>query len=147
MTRRHAAKSIRLSHSAIVKAPGLLPMRYTLRELAEELSIPVKTLNDWRDLGLPCDRDERGHVWICGTEFAAWIEGIRQQQRRKLKPHEAYCVACRRVVAAVETRIEHLPRLSRLKGACPQCGHTVIRILRRSSRWSTDPTTTSPGNS
>jgi len=31
----------KIPHSAIVKAPGLLPMLYTLREMSDELGVPV----------------------------------------------------------------------------------------------------------
>ncbi len=75
--KRHAATRIRPSHAVIVRAPGLLPMLYTLRELSEELDIAIPTLNDWRALGLPNERDARGHVYIEGRTFATWLNRAR----------------------------------------------------------------------
>jgi hypothetical protein len=37
---------IKLPHIVRVKSTGLLPMLYTVRELAEEISVPERTLHD-----------------------------------------------------------------------------------------------------
>jgi hypothetical protein len=39
----------RLSHTVIVRAPGLLPMLYTPSELERELRIPARTVREWLD--------------------------------------------------------------------------------------------------
>ena len=129
MAHRHTAKSIRPSHKAIVKAPGLLPMLYTLGELSRELDIPLATFNDWRKLGMPCRRDARGHVWICGPEFAEWLDKARRR-RQKLKSHEVYCVHCREVTQIVQIQRVVQDNITRLNGLCAKCGRTVTRGVR-----------------
>ena len=106
-------------------------MKYSLRELSTTLEVPVATLNDWRELGMPYERDRRGHVWVNGTSFAAWFTQARRQHRQKLKPHETYCVSCSRAVSAVQQRVEEQSGVLRLSGICPVCNHTVTRIIRR----------------
>ena len=46
-------KRICLPHSVIVRAPILLPMLYTIPELAQELRTPERTLRDWLAAGAP----------------------------------------------------------------------------------------------
>jgi hypothetical protein len=46
-------KRISLPHSVIVKAPGILPMLYTVSELAQELRTPERALQDWLAAGAP----------------------------------------------------------------------------------------------
>jgi hypothetical protein len=72
---------IRLTHSVIVKAPGLLPMFYQPAELAGELGMPVRTLYDWLKAGAPHTKDAQGNLWINGQEFAGWLKrnGNREQ--------------------------------------------------------------------
>ena len=131
IAKRHRGRSIRPRHAAIVRAAGLLPMKYSLRELSTTLEVPIATLNDWRELGMPFERDGHGHVWVNGTSFASWLTQARQQHRQKLEPHEVYCVSCSRVVVAVQQRIEERNDVLRLIGSCPLCQHTVTRIVRR----------------
>ena len=141
---RHLGKSIRPSHAAIVRAPGLLPMRYTLRELSTELDIPVPTLNDWRALGMPFEKDERGHVWIVGTDFTRWMSSSRVTQRIRLKSGEAFCMTCAVAVKVACPIVVQASGVERLNGFCAACNRPVTRVIRR---WSTEPTITSSGRS
>jgi hypothetical protein len=43
----------KLPHSVIVHAPGLLPMMYRTRELAEELGVATQTVVTWAKNGVP----------------------------------------------------------------------------------------------
>lgn len=70
---------IKLPHAVIVKAPGLLPMLYTVRELADELSMPERTLRDWLLHGAPHTRVRLGHIWVNGQAFAAWVASQRKK--------------------------------------------------------------------
>jgi hypothetical protein len=79
MSQNLSKPRIKLPHLVIVKAPGLLPMLYMVRELADELSMPERTLRDWLLHGAPHTRDRLGHIWINGQAFAAWV----LSQRRK----------------------------------------------------------------
>ncbi len=127
---RHRTASIRPSHTAIVRAPGLLPMNYTLRELSEELDIPIATLNDWRELGLPSERDTRGHVWIEGRAFAGWLNRIRPR-RRRLAQHEVYCVHCQTATQMIRESTVSEHGVNRVNGRCAECGGKVTRGVRR----------------
>jgi hypothetical protein len=124
---------IKLPHPVIVRSPGLLPMRYTVRELAEELGAPERTLRDWLVAGVPHQRDVRGHIWIVGTEFAGWVQQVRQARasRPSMKENEAYCFRCKATVLLQNPT--HMPvqgKLVHLSGECPHCGTTVKRGSR-----------------
>jgi hypothetical protein len=135
---RHLGKSIRPSHAAIVRAPGLLPMRYTLREISEQLEVPLSTLKDWRMLEMPWERDEWGHIWIQGTAFAAWLDTARHRRKQRLKAHEAYCVVCHEAVVLLNPSRCDSAGVARLTDHCPKCGNKITRVIQR---WSTEKTT------
>ena len=147
-------KRMKIPHLVIVRAPGLLPMLYTLRELGEELDIPMSTLRDWLQAGAPYERDNRNHLWVNGESFAAWIK-TQQKPRphRKLEtgegycmhcnqithtahiepqtsclPGEGYCMHCNQITRLVSPEVRHIKgKLIHIKGKCPQCGHTINR--------------------
>jgi hypothetical protein len=121
-------RTIRLSHAVIVRAPGLLPMWYTPGELAQDLGISVRAIRDWQRFGLPYRRDERGHLWIDGRQFAAWVKAVCQPRPgRRLNQNEAYCLHCRGPVKLINpTRQRHGNQVT-LRGECPQCGNAIFR--------------------
>ena len=58
-----------MPHPVIVRAPGLLPMLYTLGELSQELATPVSGTNQTRlkeelpsEIKRLIERGQRGHV-------------------------------------------------------------------------------------
>ena len=55
-------KSIHIPRAVIVRAPGLLPMLYSVSELAGELNIPDRTLRDWLAAGAHHERDSQNHI-------------------------------------------------------------------------------------
>lgn len=121
----------RIPHPAIVRGPGLLPMRYRLHELAEELGVDPLFVRDWVRRGLSFERDARGNVWIDGSEARTWIEAHRRSPGKGLMPEGwGYCLRCRaRVEIATPVRRisgKHLV----LSGTCPQCGGKVNRGAR-----------------
>lgn len=125
---------IKLPHPVIVRAPGLLPMRYTVHEIADDLGVPERTLRDWLAAGAPHQRDERGHIWIVGVEFAGWVQQIRHSRmmRPKMGEGEAYCFRCKKIVMLQKP--VYLPiqgKLVHLSGECPYCGTTVKRGSRQ----------------
>ncbi len=75
---------IKIPQPVIVRAPGLLPMLYKLRELAEDLGVPYRTLWDWTKFGLPHQIDARGHIWINGEDFKQWVTSNRKKPRVRL---------------------------------------------------------------
>ena len=123
---------MRIRHSVIVSSPGLLPMSYTVSELAGELRVPDRTLRDWLDAGAPHQRDERNHIWINGKGFAEWVQRQRKPKReRKLDNGSAYCLRCKKAVKLTEPRTRHIKaKLYLITGLCPQCGATINRGAR-----------------
>ena len=74
MSENQNTSNCRISRNVLIKAPGLLPMLYTPREIAEDLDVPETTLRDWLNHGAPHSRDESNHIWIDGRDFAAWVD-------------------------------------------------------------------------
>jgi hypothetical protein len=124
--------SIKLPHAVIVKAPGLLSMLYSPSELEGELGVPARTIRDWLRWGLPHQRDETGHIWINGQEFAAWVKVIRTAPRRTapLKDGQAFCLACKAAVTMLDPRRRRNGNRVLLSGRCPTCGRTIHRGIR-----------------
>jgi hypothetical protein len=120
---------IKLPHSVIVKSPGLLPMLYTVRELADAIGVHERTLRDWLMAGAPHSRARKGHSWINGREFAKWVVSMRKPKReRKLKDHEAFCLRCNEVVEMVNPKVNHIRgKLFVHRGKCPKCKCTINR--------------------
>ena len=99
MTTAAPGRTRKIPHQAIVRAPGLLPMRYKTQELARALGVPLTMVTLWVRRGMPHDRDARNHIWLIGTEVPQWIEEQRAQRRGpKLRPSEGYCLRCRQAV-------------------------------------------------
>lgn len=126
---------IKLPHIVIVKAPGLLPMLYTVRELANELSMPERTLRDWLLHSAPHTRDRLGHIWVNGQAFAAWVLSQRRKAPgSRLKPGEGYCMVCNRIVIVLNpTRRPSAGKLVYIQGLCPNCNGKVSRGALRDS--------------
>jgi hypothetical protein len=121
---------IHLTHSVIVKAPGLLPMLYLPAELAGELGMPARTLYDWLQAGAQHTRDAQGNLWIDGRQFAGWVEANRKPHpvREKLQDDQVYCLRCKQAVTLVDPRREQVKgRLILIKGSCPHCGAGINR--------------------
>ncbi|MFZ2098719.1 MAG: helix-turn-helix domain-containing protein [Anaerolineales bacterium] len=123
---------IKLPHAVIVKAPGLLPMLYTVRELAEELSMSERTLRDWLHHGAPHTRNRLGHIWVDGQAFTSWVSSQRKKDpSARLQPGEGYCMICNRAVKIVQpSRRPSVGRLVYIQGFCPHCNGKVSRGAR-----------------
>lgn len=124
---------IKIPHSVIVKSPGLLPMKYKVSELSEELNIHERTLRDWLSGGAPHLIDSRNHVWVIGTDFHKWVLECRKKKAsRGMTESEAWCLKCMKVVEIKDPQKHSLkgkPR--RLRGVCPICGTIVNRGVKR----------------
>ena len=124
--------SIPLPHAIITRAPGLLPMMYTTRELAEELKVSFQDIKRLVDGGAPHERDSRQHLWIDGTAFAQWVEETRfsQKNRNRLAHDEALCFRCRKPVKLSKPHATINKKQKLLTGICPECGATINRGAR-----------------
>ena len=127
-------KRIRLPHSVIVKAPGLLPMLYKVSELAVELHLPERTLRDWLENGAPHKRNQSGQIWVPGPEFSNWVEGMHKPKReKKLTDNQAYCFRCKQIVEIKDASSRPIKgKLIMTKGICPHCGCVINRGGRTS---------------
>jgi hypothetical protein len=125
----------KLPHAVIVKAPGLLPMLYTVSELAGELRMSERTLRDWLHHRAPHTRDRLGHIWVDGQAFTDWVASQRKKAiRGRLQPGEGYCMNCNRIVVMLfPTRRPSSSKLVYIQGVCPHCDGKVSRGARRDS--------------
>ena len=123
----------KLPHAVIVKAPGLLPMLYSSREICEELDIAESTLRDWLQTGIPHQRDNRNRIWINGESFASWVDGQRKPKTlSKLSEDEAYCMHCNQVSKLISPQIHPIKgNLVLIKGTCTICGNVINRGAHR----------------
>ena len=123
----------KLPHNVIIKAPGLLPMLYTPREICEELNIAESTLRDWLQIDVPHQRDNRNRIWINGEEFARWVNNQRKPKvTNKLNEDEAYCLRCNQVSKLLSPQIQPIKgNLVLIKGTCANCGAVINRGAHR----------------
>jgi len=123
----------KLPHNVIIKAPGLLPMLYTPREICEELDIAESTLRDWLQIDVPHQRDNRNRIWINGEEFARWVNNQRKPKvTNKLNEDEAYCLRCNQVSKFLSPQIQPIKgNLVLIKGTCANCGAVINRGAHR----------------
>ena len=123
----------KLPHNVIIKAPGLLPMLYTPREICEELDIAESTLRDWLQIDVPHQRDNRNRIWINGEDFARWVNNQRKPKvTNKLKEDEAYCLRCNQVSKLLSPQIQPIKgNLVLIKGTCANCGAVINRGAHR----------------
>ena len=123
----------KLPHNVIIKAPGLLPMLYTPREICEELDIAESTLRDWLQIDVPHQRDNRNRIWINGEEFAGWVNTQRKPKvTNKLNEDEAYCLRCNQVSKLLSPQIQPIKgNLVLIKGTCANCGAVINRGAHR----------------
>jgi uncharacterized protein with PIN domain len=108
-------------------------MEYTPHELADALGISKSTiLRSYVPNGCPHRRSGR-RIWICGTDFAAWVRETMMQNPRKMEPDEAWCVRCREPVRMLGPfEEEMMPSGNKLlKGKCAQCKQPVSRIQKK----------------
>jgi hypothetical protein len=121
----------KLPHSVIVKAPGLLPMYYTSKELAEELGVPQYTVKLWIEGGLPHHYDGRNYIMVDGRDLARWVENQRRMKAgTKLKDGQAYCFRCRKRTPILNPSKVRDGNKILLKGSCNFCGGTVYRGVK-----------------
>ena len=121
---------VHLSHSVIVKSPGLLNMLYAVSDLANDLAVPESDVRNWLTAGAPHQTDADHQPWINGREFFQWVETQRKQRisRQELADNEAYCFRCRTAVKLINPE-QHVMqgKLILNKGKCPNCGCTINR--------------------
>ncbi|MAT45412.1 MAG: hypothetical protein CL609_24050 [Anaerolineaceae bacterium] len=126
-------KRTKLPHQVIVKAPGLLPMLYTPREISEALNIAESTFRGWLQTGIPHQRDKRNRIWINGEHFAGWVNEQRKPKTvSNLNEDEAYCLHCNQVSKLISPQVQPIKgNLVLIKGTCEKCGNIINRGAHR----------------
>lgn len=125
---------MRFSRNIIIRLNRLLNMCYRPSELAHEIGCHVDTVyRSYIPAGCPHERDDRGHIWIVGTEFAQWVRTSASKKRSKMADDEAFCFKCNKPVKltgdlTVKPTNKHLELVT---GACPECGTTINRARAR----------------
>lgn len=135
---------IKFPHSVIVKSSGLLPMLYTVHELAKEIDAVERTLRDWLSNGAPHIKDATGRIWIHGREFADWVNSVKKtgSKQNTMKENEGYCMHCKSSVEMLATSTQHIRgKLTMTRGTCSQCGRTI----HRGGRMPTNPAPSQQG--
>jgi hypothetical protein len=91
----------KMTRVQIVRTRSLLHMRYMPSELAKEIGCCVDTIyRTYLPAGCPNQRDDTGHIWIIGTEFAAWAREmfVKRRESLKMESDEGYCMKCQQPV-------------------------------------------------
>ena len=112
------------------RAPYLLPMCYSLLELARRLEIEPKLVRGWMAYGMPQQRDHKGRVWIDGIAFARWVHRVcRRRHLLRLAQDEAHCAQCRTVVTLMQPETKGQGSQRWLEGVCPECSSRIRRAM------------------
>jgi hypothetical protein len=122
-------RNIKLPRMVVLRAPGLLPMLYSISELAKKFGVPYSTIRGWLDYGVPFEKDSRGRIWINGELFAGWVQAQKPSPKhKKLKANEGYCFHCNeaKIIENIET-VHVRAKLELIRGTCQSCGNTVFK--------------------
>ena len=125
---------LKIPRSVILHLGRLLHMEYRPAELAEELGCGVDAIyKSYLAAGCPHRRDETGHIWIVGTEFADWVSATLKKDRMPLADGEAYCLKCNAPVKmSGKLKVKKVNLyLELVVGECPICGTQVNRARAR----------------
>lgn len=129
---------ILIKHKQIIRLNRLLDMLYKPSEIAEETGIHEDTIiTSYIPLGLPHIRQSRTYL-IHGLTFIAWVHQARkksQAQKTKLRPHEAWCAKCNRVVKLQNPFIKYSNRyIHILQSTCLHCGCKINKFTKREAQ-------------
>ncbi len=126
--RKSIAKRIRL-----IKSHRL----YSTGELAEEVGVHQRTVQQWQKQGLkPIDPDSSPFVFR-GADAKAFLLDRRKARTRKLQDGEFYCTKCRKPMKSSVKNIswrsmESQDRLI-ISGKCEECGTLLNRFESQNS--------------
>jgi squalene cyclase len=77
-------------------------LSYTVEDLALLLGCHKQSVRNWLKKGLEALDDGHRPLLIQGTVARAYLEARRRRAKQRCKPHELYCLSCRRPRAAAE---------------------------------------------
>jgi len=102
---------------------------YTVEEVARRWGVHRNTVRQWVKLGLRTI-DGKRPMLIHGRELAEFLQARRQQNKRKCRPGEIYCVRCRAPRVPAGNMADYEPQtdvLGSLIGICPSCDCVIYR--------------------
>ena len=106
---------------------SLLDYMYTPAELAQTLGITRRQIyRVYRHVGMPCEVDDTGHVWINGVAFRDWYR--QTYPKIELGESQAFCLTCRQAVEIVSPQTIERGGMSFLQSTCPHCGRVITRF-------------------
>jgi hypothetical protein len=111
----------------------LLYMKYKPSEIAGVLEINPQTVyNNYLINGCPQERDEKGNIWIIGTDFREWAVSEIAERKKKTKPpmaeNHGWCVRCNKIVLMENPKVVYSGgNREILQSICPICGTKVNR--------------------
>ncbi len=122
----------RLNRAQSINLRKLYNMLYTPAELADTLGVTRRQFyRVYVPLGCPHTRDDTGHLWINGAEFAAWYRQVYAKKR--LEAGETFCLTCKRAVPLSDPQSIEKGGMVFLQSICPNCGRTLARFVE--NRW------------
>jgi hypothetical protein len=126
-----------MKREQLIKLKRLLCMQYRPAEIAEEIGVTVDTIyRSYIPAGAPHKKDNRGNIWIVGTEFTEWAKEYHDHKYSKkfsLKDGQAWCMSCNQAVNILDPKIKRVNRyISMIQGTCENCGKKVNRAASAS---------------
>ncbi|MCD4671329.1 MAG: division plane positioning ATPase MipZ [Anaerolineaceae bacterium] len=119
----------RLKAQQVHNLRKLLDMLYTPAELASTVGFTRRQIyRVYVPEGLPCQRDETGHLWINGCEFRNWYR--TNYKKTKLGPNETYCLTCKGPVPIYKPQTFEKGGMIFIQSFCPHCGRKLARFQK-----------------
>ncbi len=104
---------------------------YTVEEVASLFSVHKNTVRLWVKDGLATNDDKRPML-ILGSDLKHYLQAKRENNKRKCKPIEIYCVRCKTPQLPAENMVDYEPNnptSGRLVGLCPNCGCIINKFF------------------
>lgn len=108
-------------------------MKYKPSEIAEVLEVNVNTVyRNYLLNGCPNERDEKGNIWIIGTEFREWAQNEIAERKNRIKipmdENQGWCVRCNLRVKMIDSKVVYSGgNREIIQSVCPICRTKVNR--------------------
>ncbi len=115
---------------------------YTMRELADVLTVHVRTVQGWHKQGMAAIDEADRPLLFLGAVVKDFLRLRRREAQCKLETNQCYCLRCRTGVepgsstVSVEVTNRRVGTESKqviVRGICPSCKATVVRFATTKS--------------
>ena len=113
-------------------------MDYTAKELASTLGLNAKYIRETliAELGAPCRRDEKGHIFVNGPALYKWALEMQAERNTakkatRMKEAEFFCVTCKARVTPASYQIQTIGTKAIKRAICPLCGGKINKLTRK----------------